>query len=72
MPNIGKENKVRRVDHIVNTKWRSQIQELDSTGIPINKTVINLLKMYESEQVRNAIACSIKEEGFRQKSRILR
>ena len=56
VPNIGKENKVAQVDHIVNKRWRSQIQELDSTGIPINKTVINLLKIYESEQVNNAIA----------------
>ncbi len=56
VPNIGKENKVERVDHIVNTRWKDQIKELDSTGIPINKTVINLLKIYESEQVNNAIA----------------
>ena len=45
-----------RVDYIVNAKWKEQVKELNSTGIPINKTLVNLLKMYESEQVERAIA----------------
>jgi hypothetical protein len=36
--------------------WEKQIQELDDAGIPVNKTVVNLLKMYSAEQVRGAIA----------------
>jgi hypothetical protein len=36
--------------------WEKQLEELDSTGISINKTVISLLKMYSPEQVRGAIA----------------
>jgi hypothetical protein len=45
-----------RIDYIVNKDWSKQLEELDSTGIPTNKTVINLLKMYTPEQIRGAIA----------------
>jgi hypothetical protein len=44
------------VDYIVNKKWQELIPLLDSTGIPVNKTVINLLKLYPKEQVARAIA----------------
>jgi hypothetical protein len=54
--NIGKDKSVAQVDYIVNKKWEKQIEELDSTEIPVNKTVINLLKMYSPEQVSRAIA----------------
>jgi hypothetical protein len=54
--NPGEEKKVSKVDYIVNKKWEKQIEELDSTGISINKTVISLLKMYSPEQVSSAIA----------------
>ncbi|MGL5832777.1 MAG: hypothetical protein ACRC1Z_06020 [Waterburya sp.] len=54
--NIGRDKKAGRVDYIVNKDWEKQIEELDSTGIPVNKTVINLLKMYTSEQVKGVIA----------------
>ncbi|MGL5832783.1 MAG: hypothetical protein ACRC1Z_06050 [Waterburya sp.] len=54
--NIGEDKKAGRVDYIVNKDWEKQVEELDSTGIPVNKTVINLLKMYTPEQVKSAIA----------------
>ncbi len=44
------------VDYIVNKKWEKLIPELDAAGIPINKTVIDLLKLYSKEQVESAIA----------------
>ena len=56
VPNTGKENKVGRIDYIVNKHWKEQIQELDSTGIPTNKTLMDLVKIYEPEQVERAIA----------------
>jgi hypothetical protein len=36
--------------------WSDLIPNLDDAGIPTNKTVINLLKMYTPEQVKGAIA----------------
>jgi hypothetical protein len=54
--NLGEDKKVGKVDYIVNKDWEKQLEELDSTGIPINKTVVNLLKMYTPEQIRGAIA----------------
>ena len=54
--NPNKETKVAKVDYIVNQKWRSLISVLDSTGIPINKTIKDLLKLYPSEKVEGAIA----------------
>jgi hypothetical protein len=54
--NTDEDKKVAQVDYIVNKDWSKQLEELDSTGIPINKTVVNLLKMYTPEQIRGAIA----------------
>jgi hypothetical protein len=54
--NPGEDKTVGRVDYIVNKDWEKQLEELDSTGIPMNKTVVNLLKMYSPEQIRGAIA----------------
>ena len=51
--NPVKEKKVGGVDYIVNKKLMSL---LDSTGIPINKTIKDLLKLYPVEKVENAIA----------------
>ncbi|NJK58946.1 MAG: hypothetical protein HC939_24725 [Pleurocapsa sp. SU_5_0] len=51
-----KETNVAEVDYIVNKNWKSLISLLDSTGVPINKTVINLLKLYPKEKVEGAIA----------------
>ncbi|VEP17880.1 conserved hypothetical protein [Hyella patelloides LEGE 07179] len=48
-------NEVKKAK-VVNPKWKSLIEELDSLGVPVNKTLINLVKMYEEEQVKNAIA----------------
>jgi hypothetical protein len=45
-----------KVDYIVNKDWSKQLEELDSAGVPTNKTVVNLLKMYSPEQIRGAIA----------------
>jgi hypothetical protein len=53
---IEKDKNSVRVDSIVNKRWQELIPLLDSTGIPINKTVINLLKLYSIEQVEGAIA----------------
>ena len=36
--------------------WRSLIEELDGIGVPINKTLTNLVKMYSEEEVKEAIA----------------
>jgi len=52
----NKEKEVTAVDALVNPKWKELIPLLDSTGIPINKTLISLLKLYPSEKVENAIA----------------
>jgi hypothetical protein len=39
-----------------NKKWEAQVNELDDLGVGINKTIINLVKMYSEEEVRRAIA----------------
>jgi hypothetical protein len=54
--NIDEDKTSGKVDYIVNKDWSKQIEELDSAGVPINKTVVNLLKMYTPEQIRRAIA----------------
>ena len=54
--NTGEEKSVLKVDCIVNTKWEKLIPELDGAGIPINKTVTSLLKLYPRKKVENAIA----------------
>jgi len=54
--NPGEETNISKVDYIVNSKWKELIPLLDSTGIPINKTLISLLKLYSAEKVENAIA----------------
>ena len=54
--NPSEETNVAGVDYIINTKWKALIPELDKVGIPINKTVINLLKLYPPQKVENAIA----------------
>ena len=41
---------------IVNSRWRSLIEELDRIGVPINKTLVSLVKMYSEEEVEGAIA----------------
>lgn len=53
---IRKERNSQEVDHIVNSKWKELIPELDGAGIPINKTVKSLLKLYAPLEVRRAIA----------------
>jgi len=54
--NPSEEKEAVKVDVLVNSKWKELIPLLDSTGIPINKTLISLLKLYPSEKVENAIA----------------
>ena len=54
--NTGKDKSSAQIDYIVNRNWKELIPLLDSTGIPINKTVTNLLKLYPSEKVESAIA----------------
>jgi hypothetical protein len=53
----SKQNKDKvRSSVIVNLKWKEQIKNLDSAGIPVNRTLIGLLKIYKPEQVEDAIA----------------
>ena len=54
--NLSEKTNVARVDYIVNKNWKALIPLLDSTGIPINKTLKDLLKLYPSERVESAIA----------------
>ena len=54
--NIGKETNVGKVDCIVNKNWEALIALLDSTGIPVNTTIKDLLKLYPAEKVEGAIA----------------
>jgi hypothetical protein len=54
--NTGEGTNVTRVDYIVNSKWEKLIPELDGAGIPTNKTLKYLLKLYPAEKVREAIA----------------
>ena len=54
--NANKNKNVARVDYIINLKWKDQIKDLDSAGIPVNKTLIGLLKTHKPEEVENAIA----------------
>ena len=55
-PNIVKETNIAQVDHIINLKWEKLIPELDKAGIPINKTIKDLLKLYPFEKLKDAIA----------------
>lgn len=54
--NADEDKNDAEVDYIVNKKWKDQIKDLDSAGIPVNKTLIGLLKSYKFEQVKDAIA----------------
>ena len=54
--NIGEEINIAGVDYIVNKKWQELIPLLDSMGVPINKTIKDLLKLYSKEKVESAIA----------------
>ena len=54
--NVGKNTNVAHIDFIVNTKWEKLIPLLDGAGIPINKTVTSLLKLYPKEKIESAIA----------------
>lgn len=54
--NTGGETNVAKVDYIVNKDWKKLIPELDGAGIPINRTIKDLLKLYPREKVEGAIA----------------
>jgi hypothetical protein len=54
--NTGGEKNVTKVDCIVNFEWEKLIPELDGSGIPINRTIKDLLKLYPREKVEGAIA----------------
>ena len=51
---IGKETNFLRVEYTVNKKWQELIPIFDSAGVPINKTVKDLLKLYPREKVESA------------------
>ena len=44
------------IERTINNKWQKQIEDLDNAGIPANKTLIELLKTYKSEEIADAIA----------------
>ena len=50
--NIGKETNNGKVDYTVN---KELIALLDSVGVPVNKTIRDLLKLYSVEKVESAI-----------------
>jgi len=52
----SKEKSSAQVDCIVNKNWKALIPLLDGVGVPINKTLKDLLKLYPAEKVENAIA----------------
>ncbi len=54
--NTDKDKNSAQVDFIVNKKWQELVPLLDGAGIPINKTVSDLLKLYPSEKVESAVA----------------
>ena len=54
--NPESEQKATRVDYIVNKDWSKLISLLDSAGVPINRTIKDLLKLYPAEKVESAIA----------------
>jgi hypothetical protein len=54
--NTGEETNVAKVDYIINSEWSKLIPELDGAGIPINRTIKDLLKLYPREKVEEAIA----------------
>ncbi len=54
--NIGEEKNSPDVDYIVNSEWGSHLKQLDSAGVPINPTVVRMVKKYKEEEVEGAIA----------------
>ena len=54
--NTGKDKSSTEVEQLINLKWKEQIRNLDSAGIPVNKTLIGLLKTHKPESVEKAIA----------------
>ena len=54
--NIGGEKNIARVDCIVNKNYKDLLPLLDGAGVPRNKTIEDLLKLYPSEKVEDAIA----------------
>ena len=54
--NPNEEKKAAEVDCIVNKDWSKLIPLLDDAGVPINRTIKDLLKLYPAEKVENAIA----------------
>ncbi|MEO1672063.1 MAG: hypothetical protein AAFR77_14980 [Cyanobacteria bacterium J06631_2] len=45
-----------QIEQIVNLHWKKSIADLDAAGIPVNKTLRDLLKLYSKEKVDSAIA----------------
>ena len=54
--NPHKEISSAKIDFIVNKNWSELIPLLNSTGVSINRTIKDLLKLYPAEEVENAIA----------------
>lgn len=54
--NPESEHKATKVDDMVNKDWKELIPLVDSTGILINRTIKDLLKLYPSEKVESALA----------------
>ena len=54
--NTSKDKNAVKVEQLINNEWKEQIKDLDSAGIPVNKTLIGLLKNHKTEEVVQAIA----------------
>ena len=55
-PGDRKDKSCAQVEQIVNLKWKESISDLDGAGIPVNKTLKDLLKLYPKDSVDSAIA----------------
>ena len=54
--NPDEEKKTAEVDYLVNKNWSKLIPLLDGAGVPINRTIKDLLKLYPVEKVESAIS----------------
>ena len=54
--NIGEDKNLPGVDYIVNKQWKCHLKQLDSAGVPINPTVVRMVKKYKEEEVEGAYA----------------
>ena len=66
--NPTEEKSSAKVDCIVNKSWKELIPLLDGAGVPINKTIKDLLKLYPAEKVEGACDSLIPESSGKQRA----